>query len=1033
MADATESKAEETIDESLYSRQLYVMGHAAQRRMMESNVLLIGLKGLGVEIAKNIILAGVKSVTLYDPREAAIADLSSQFYLSEQDVGKPRAESCVQQLAELNNYVRVSVHSGALDKDFLSTFRCIVATDATLEDQLKINAICHESGIGYIQADARGLFANIFCDFGEDFTVYDKNGENPSSCMVTSVEANVENALVTVSDDARHNLETGDYVTFAELRGLTELNGCEPRRVTVKSPYTFTIGSTVGMSTYERGGLVNQVKMPSKHTFKCLEDALVQPGEFLMSDFGKFDRPPLLHLAFRALGEFGLPLPRPGNAEDANRFVQLAIDINNNAKSDHLKVDLPEGDDAGASWKNVLRKFAMGSRGDLSPMAAAIGGIVGQEVMKACSGKFMPINQWFYFDAIECLSDNWPLPQEEYQPEGSRYDGQIAVFGRSFVAKVRDLSYFLVGSGAIGCEMLKNWALMGVATSGSSTVHLTDMDTIEKSNLNRQFLFRPKDVGSAKSTTAGKAAMAMNPGMNVKAYEDKVAPETEGTFGDEFFNSLSGVCTALDNVEARLYVDQRCLYYRKPMLESGTLGTKGNTQLVLPYKTENYGASRDPPEKSIPICTLKNFPYQIEHTIQWARDFFEGTFTQASDDANQYLGNNEAFLKSLESQQNVKLDILQRLHSSLVKERPTTFEECIEWARLKFEELFANNPKQLLHNFPVTMQTSSGQPFWSGHKRAPKPLVFSPDNGQHMDFIVATANLRAYNYGINGTRDLNKYLKVLSNVSVPAFSPKEGVKIAANEKEAEEMKDGTSGNVDDKIADDLIASLPNPSELAGYRMNPCEFEKDDDTNFHIDFITACSNLRATNYAIENADKFKTKLIAGKIIPALATTTATVTGLVCLELYKIVQDKKLENFKNAFVNLAIPLFAFSEPVGVKTTEVETKNGEWNWSIWDRIDVTGPNMTLNDFIKFIEEEYKCEINMLSCGVTIVYSFFFPPAKRKERGDMALEDIVSKFVLKRDLDARDTYINFEVCAVDDEDEDVDLPYVRYYSGAK
>jgi ubiquitin-activating enzyme E1 len=498
---------------------------------------------------------------------------------------------------------------------------------------------------------------------------------------------------------------------------------------------------------------------------------------------------------------------------------------------------------------------------------------------------------------------------------------------------------------------------------------------------------------------------------------------------------LSGVCTALDNVEARLYVDQRCLYYRKPMLESGTLGTKGNTQLVLPYKTENYGASRDPPEKSIPICTLKNFPYQIEHTIQWARDFFEGTFTQASDDANQYLGNNAAFLKSLESQQNVKLDILQRLHSSLVSERPTTFEQCIEWARLKFEDLFANNPKQLLHNFPTTMQTSSGQPFWSGHKRAPTPLSFSPDNEQHMAFIVATANLRAFNYGINGTRDVEKYLKVLYSVSVPAFRPKEGVKIAANEKEAEEMKDGgnNSGMVDtDKVANEIIAGLPNPSELAGYRMNPCEFEKDDDTNFHIDFITACSNLRAINYAIEPADKFKTKLIAGKIIPALATTTATVTGLVCLELYKIVQDKKLEDFKNAFVNLALPLFAFSEPVGVKTTEVETKNGEWNWSIWDRIDVEGPNMTLNDFIKHIEEEYQCEINMLSCGVTIVYSFFFPPAKRKERGEMPLEEIVSKFVLKRDLDARDTYINFEVCAVDEDDDDVDLPYVRYHSGA-
>lgn len=63
-------------------------------------------------------------------------------------------------------------------------------------------------------------------------------------------------------------------------------------------------------------------------------------------------------------------------------------------------------------------------------------------------------------------------------------------------------------------------------------------------------------------------------------------------------------------------MDRRCVYYRKPLLESGTLGTKGNVQVVLPYATESYSSSQDPPEKSIPICTLKNFPNAIEHTLQ---------------------------------------------------------------------------------------------------------------------------------------------------------------------------------------------------------------------------------------------------------------------------------------------------------------------------------------------------------------------------------------------------------------------------------
>lgn len=171
--------------------------------------------------------------------------------------------------------------------------------------------------------------------------------------------------------------------------------------------------------------------------------------------------------------------------------------------------------------------------------------------------------------------------------------------------------------------MLKCWALMGISCGATGLVHITDMDHIEKSNLSRQFLFRNADINHPKSATASRAVKAINPAMHIRPYENKVAPETEEIFNDDFYDSIDMICTALDNVEARLYVDQRCLFYQKPMLESGTLGTKGNTQVVVPGVTENYGATRDPPEQSIPVCTLKHFPNNIAHTLQVAYTYDE--------------------------------------------------------------------------------------------------------------------------------------------------------------------------------------------------------------------------------------------------------------------------------------------------------------------------------------------------------------------------------------------------------------------------
>lgn len=1035
------------IDEGLYSRQLYVLGHDAMRAMAKSSVLIIGCDGLGVEIAKNVILAGLKSVTLYDPTPTTSAHLSSNFYLSDEHVvaSTPRAEACLPQLTTLNPYVSVLLHPTPInllspDPAALSQFAVIVMVNQSYAAQLAMDDFCHARGIKFMATSSRGVFSSIFCDFGSNFTVTDVTGEQPRSVMVSAITKESP-PVVTCLDEQRHDFETGDYVTFTEVQGMIELNSDKPRRVKVLGPYTFALEDSediLNFSEYIRGGYATQVKMPVEMSFKPLREAQNDP-QFIITDFAKMERMSTIQACFAALDNVpGGVLPRPGSADDAAKFAQ------------HVKFS------DGEPEASVVEAFARTCAGNLSPMAAGIGGIAAQEVLKAVSGKFTPIKQFMSFDCMECLSD--PLPSEaDCAPIGSRYDGQIAVFGKAFQEKVANLRYFLVGAGAIGCEMMKNFAMMGIGSGPDGGIVVTDMDTIEKSNLSRQFLFRDTDIGRSKSSAAANALAKMNPTVKVKAFETRVGPDTEDVFNDDFWESLSGVCNALDNVQARLYVDQRCVYYMKSLLESGTLGTKGNAQVIVPGLTESYGSSRDPPEKTIPMCTLKNFPYQIEHTLQWARDFFEGQFKTSAEECNSFLSKRQDYLDELRRQgPGTMLSTLEGIHSSLISDRPHSVQECATWARRSFEKLFNSDIRQLLHTFPRDNVDKNGVPFWSGTKRAPDAIEFDGSNQLHVDFIIAAACLRAVNYGMRPTaEDIAQMGKQASAVMVPEFTPKSGIKIATTDAEAKEQLENP-GDADDARIEALVSSLMAEKSLTGFQLDPVDFEKDDDTNHHIDFITSCSNLRACNYSIEPADRHKSKMIAGKIIPAIATTTAYVTGMICIELYKLVQlgvtdrdvkrddtawarpnsdvysdenvkkqAKILEKYKNGFANLALPFFAFSEPLPAPKTEM---GGGRKWTLWDRFDVNeGRDVSLEEFLKIFEDRYGLEISMISCGVSMLYSSFTSAAKLKERKPLPLSQ-VAQTVGKMEFTETQKYLVLEVCCNDSEGEDVEVPYIRY-----
>lgn len=934
--------------------------------------------------------------------------LTTQFYLRNADTGKNRAQVTAPRLAELNSYVPVSVLSGELTHEKIKAFQCVVVTETTLSRQLEINDLTHAAGLNFISTDVRGLFGYCFTDFGSNFTVVDTTGENPLNGMVAEIQNDSE-GLVTTMEETRHGLEDGDFVTFSEVKGMEELNGCEPRKVKVHGPYTFSIGDTSSLGQYVSGGLFAQVKMPKILKFKSLRESLRQP-EMLMSDFAKFDRPAQLHAGFQALSAFqekhGGALPRPRNNADAEEVLQTAKEINKNSSEPAELSD------------ELIKELSFQARGDLCPMTAVFGGLVAQEVLKSVTGKFHPIFQYLYFDSLESMPSVKPT-EASCQPLNTRYDGQIAVFGKEFQGKIANFKEFLVGSGAIGCEMLKNWAMMGLATGPEGIIHITDMDTIEKSNLNRQFLFRPPDVGRLKSDTARTAIHAMNPDTEnkIKAYSDPVGDTTEEFFNDGFWEALDAVTNALDKVEARQYVDRRCVYYRKPLLESGTLGTKGNTQVIYPNLTESYSSSHDPPEKSIPLCTVKSFPNAIEHTIQWSREQFDDFFVKPAEYVNLYLSQPN-YLETTAKQSGNEQGIVETIRDYLVTSKPLSFEECVIWARLKFEEKFNNDIQQLLFTLPKDAVTSTGQPFWSGPKRAPDAVTFDAEDDTHFTFIVAAANLHAYNYGLKGERDAAKIRKILQTVIVPEFTPKSGVKIQISD--SEPVDNGAQNN--DTDVEKIAKTLPQPSALAGYRLRPVEFEKDDDTNYHIDFITATSNLRATNYSIATADRLKTKLIAGKIIPAIATTTALVTGLVCLELYKVIDQRtKIEDYKNGFVNLALPFFGFSEPIAAP----KLKYLETEFTLWDRFDLKG-DMTLQEFLDYFEKEVKLDVMMLVSGSSLLYSSFMAKNKATERRKMKMSQLVQE-VSKKVIPSHVKAIVLEIAACDDEGEDIETPYVK------
>ncbi|QRW07441.1 ubiquitin-conjugating enzyme E1 [Ceratobasidium sp. AG-Ba] len=469
----------------------------------------------------------------------------------------------------------------------------------------------------------------------------------------------------------------------------------------------------------------------------------------------------------------------------------------------------------------------------------------------------------------------------------SRNTHAKAILGDELYQKVHSSKVLVVGAGGIGCELLKNLVL-----SGFSDITLLDLDTIDLSNLNRQFLFRKKDVKQSKALVAAATAKPFNPSVNIQPIHGNIK---EPQFDVQWFKQFDIVLNALDNLDARRHVNKMCLAAAVPLVESGTAGYLGQVQPLLqhlahsPKPIECFECVDKPVPKSFPVCTIRSTPSTPIHCIVWAKSYL----------LPQLFG---------EEEDEGELD-----------KAAAACENASEIDSLRKEAQAFKSVRALLHSSSTTSTDSTDLPAPLNSKLNPAAdaaasTVFSKVYDQDIRRLLSMSDMWAHRtppVPLDRTAilkdefvDPRKEGKDGSTVKdrAPTANPDQN---SNGQRAGSGLKDQKSLSLKDNVEllDDSLRRLAERAPNEGM----ISFDKDDDDT--LDFVTAAANLRAYAYGIEGKTRWEVKEMAGNIIPAIATTNAIIAGLIVIQATNV-----LKTLLPASTNLG-GAFAHSAPKNV----------------------------------------------------------------------------------------------------------------------
>ncbi|KAJ5479853.1 Molybdenum cofactor biosynthesisMoeB [Penicillium desertorum] len=397
--------------------------------------------------------------------------------------------------------------------------------------------------------------------------------------------------------------------------------------------------------------------------------------------------------------------------------------------------------------------------------------------------------------------------------------------GVDLTRSLKESRVLLVGAGGIGCELLKNLVL-----TGFGEIHIIDLDTIDLSNLNRQFLFRHEHIKKSKALVAKEVAQKFRSDAKLEAYHANIMDDQ---FNVSWFESFNVVFNALDNIAARRHVNKMCLTANVPLIESGTTGFNGQVQVIQKSQTECYDCTPKQTPKSFPVCTIRSNPSQPIHCIVWAKSFLLPELFGNSDEEAPEVDNTENADNASE------IADLRREALELKELRQSIGTE--EAHQKVFDKVFRRDIMRLQGMTDMWKELEPPQPLDFAQLQEESASVASTISTQDQKVWTLGENFSVFRDSLNR---LARRLKQLQEKRLP--------------------------DQDSPIL---------------------TFDKDDvDT---LDFVTATANLRAAIFHIELKSKFDVKQMAGNIIPAIATTNAMTAGLCVLQSLKVFQNNLMQ--------------------------------------------------------------------------------------------------------------------------------------------